>query len=164
MSLWLLAREQHDRLKRAAEARATQAALVAAWVSSVHPTATPYPEIRIRVRNASSMPIYQVSFQFVAGVRGTWIRYMRAIGPQETREFLILLPGHMRAEPGAPSLAFTDGAGRRWLRSSEGDLRELGLGEEVRFQEDPAQAGTVENHPTLHMPEEEWMSGGKIVP
>lgn len=163
VSLWLLGREQSDRRHRESEARASQAALVAAWIAGVDPLAKPHPEIRIRIRNANMTPIYDVSFQFAAGVRGTWVRSFWGMGPQETREFLILIPGYIRAEPKAPRLTFTDSVGRQWLREPDGDLQELAPGSWIHFEEDPAQAGTIDQHPTLHLPKDEWMKGGRII-
>jgi len=149
--------EQRER----AAGHSAQASQVAGWTSSFHFEADPYPEINIRVRNGSEMPIYVVSLQVVAGVKGTFVRYVDAMGPSEIREFKIILPSTPRGNVLAPDLLFTDISGRRWLRSSNGELREIGEREIIWFKEDPGSFLEIEKHPTLNIPENR--DKGKIV-
>lgn len=164
IAMWLLKKEVNDRRQRDSEARAAQAAQVAAWTSGRVVRADPYPEMLVRIRNGSTMPIFTVNFEFSQGVRGTFVRYILAMGPEETREFRILLPSYPKGETIAPSLTFADAAGRRWFRDGNGKLRELAERELVIFNEGPGSYGSIEDHPTLHLPLDEIENGGRIVP
>lgn len=143
--------------------RAAQASLVTGWMSSLIIQGDPYPEIRIRARNGNETPVYQVSLKVNVGVRGTFIRYIDAMGPNETREFRIWLPGYPRTNILTPDLTFMDSAGRRWLRQGSGELRELGEYEDIQFKEDAGAYDSINKHPTLHLPEDEFRTGGRIV-
>ena len=132
-----------------ASQRAVQASQVAGWMSSplIREHSDAYPEIHIRVRNGSDTPIYMVWIKVMAGVRGTFIRYVDAMGPGETREFTIVLPSYPRANIFAPELLFTDINSKRWLRGNRGELRELRENEHPDFKEDPGTYNEVGKTP-----------------
>jgi hypothetical protein len=164
VSVWLLAREIRDRRNRENERRASQASLVAGWTSGYLTTGDPYPEIHVRIRNGSFLPVYQLSMKVAAGVRGTFVRFLNAMGPDETREFRIILPAHPRGEIFAPALTFADAAGRQWLRETSGVLRQVKRYDDADFHEDPAAYDGVDGgHPTLHLPADELWQGGRII-
>jgi hypothetical protein len=58
---------------------------------------------------------------------------------------------------------FTDCAGRQWLRTSDGVLSELAKYENASFEEDAGAFESIEAHPTLHLPEDEYTAGGRII-
>ena len=117
----------------------------------------------MRVRNGNPTPIYLVSLSVSAGVRGTFVRHTGAIGPNETREFRILLPNWPRGVFFAPEILFTDTTGIRWHRRADGELCEVDPRNPVVFSEDPGSYPSLQEHPTMRLPEDEYRSGGRII-
>jgi hypothetical protein len=104
-----------------------------------------------------------MSIRVAVGVRGTFIRGVDAVGPEETREFRIALPGYPRGNILAPELTFADVAVRRWLRDSSGKLRELGEQEYPEFSEEKGAYNSIQEHPTLRIQGDEDRNGGRII-
>ncbi len=149
VSLWLLRQQIQDRRVQSADRRAAQARLVAGWAEGFRFAGVPFPEVVLRVRNGSDLPVYEVSIRAAYGVVGTFVRQLGSIGPDETRELRIQLPDPPRADPSTPEMQFTDAGQRRWLRDAEGTLRELGKREVVLFTEDAGAYDPPSKHPTL---------------
>jgi hypothetical protein len=144
VSLWLLRRAADDR-------RIEQARLVAAWSADMSPHADGYA-LTYLVRNHSDEPVYDVILSAMCGVRGTFVRHLGSLGPDEKREVKILLPGYPRATEYSPSIGFVDSAGRRWVRDGRGRLAKAGPKDiEDLTREDAGAYPSVEDHPTLHL-------------
>jgi hypothetical protein len=143
--------------------RAAQASLVTGWSSGRVTEGEQYPGFDVRVRNGNSTPIYSVSLAVVAGVRGTFVRHIDVIGPNETREFRILLPNWPRGMFFAPELLFTDTAGIRWHRRADGQLSEVDPYKPIQFTEQSGAYPSLDQHPTMRLPHDEYRSGGRIV-
>lgn len=137
------------RRAQSAERRAAQARLVAGWAEDLRLGAWPFPEVVLRVRNGSELPVYEVSIRAAYGVVGTFVQHLGSMGPDETRELRIQLPAPPRADPTTPEMQFTDAGQRRWLRDAEGAPRELGKREVVLFTEDAGAYDPPSEHPTL---------------
>jgi hypothetical protein len=149
--------------KERARLRAAQASLVTGWASGRVTEGEQYPGFDVRIRNGNPIPIYLVSLSVSAGVRGTFVRHTDAIGPNETREFRILLPNWPRGVFFAPQILFTDTAGIRWLRRANGELREVDSRNPVVFSEHQGAYRSLQDHPTMRLPEDEYRSGGRII-
>ncbi len=108
-------RERYDRL-------ATQARLVTAWVEQDIVSSTP-PTLRVLVTNASPQAIYDIAIALEVGSRGRYSQWRNSLGPSETARIDFAIAGYPRGELSAPTLAFTDAAGRRWIRLDWGFLR-----------------------------------------
>jgi hypothetical protein len=114
VSLALLYRADTDR-------RMAQARLTSAWMAEM--THGPgRPELTYLIRNDSQQPVYDLQLKAMCGVRGTFVRWIGTLGPTETRELKIRLPGYPRASEYQPAITFVDSAGRRWLRDEHGKL------------------------------------------
>ena len=140
--------------QREAEERA-QASLVAGWMHNVvlKGFGEGFPELVIRVRNGSDLPIYVVTVSADVGVRGKFYRALDALAPHETREVRIAIPAPPRSSEVTPSLIFTDSAGRLWYRAPRGELRHPTDDDRTaHFETHPGSYGTPEDHPTLHIP------------
>ena len=132
-----------------------QARLVAAWLSEMVPAGdtggalpTSLIDYVVLVRNASEQPVYAVVVKLSVGVRGTFVRRMGELGPLETRELRIRVPGTPRGMP-ETSIIFGDSGSRVWMRSGRGDLTNPTAEQgRAQFEQDPG-AYSIEDHPTL---------------
>ena len=152
VSLLLLSHSIEDR-------RRAQAGLVAAWVDRVDMDAKPWPEVALRVRNSSELPVTDVGLQLGVGVRGTFTRYLPVLAPKEIRELIVYLPAYPRSDALMPALQFRDTAGRQWMRTETGQLRRVK--DYLAFEED---SGSYDEHPTLRLPEDWQERLGRRVP
>jgi hypothetical protein len=151
VSLLLLRMTLNDRKAERNDRRMAQAHLVAAWLHLYEADTQPYPELRIRIRNGSELPIYAVALNINVGVRGTFVRQPGAMAPGETRELRVQIPAYPRLDV-RPSVAFTDAAGNRWLRTSNGQIKEPSVQENVEvFQTSPGAYASYEDHPTFSL-------------
>jgi hypothetical protein len=157
---------RQERLDRDQERRRSQAAHVAAWTDRMGPpdeddlkrwahpntwetdTSAISWVVTIRIRNASELPIYQISYSLSAGMRGTFVGRIYSLAPASTIEILIPLTSAPRSEWTTPIVAFQDCDGVQWWRTETGLLHE-GQPEPGTFEMEPAAYGTVANHPTL---------------
>lgn len=88
------------------------------------------------------------SSRWVSGL-GDLLAQPGALGPTEIRRFPIPIPSYPRGTP-TPEIAFTDSAGRRWLRLGTGQLKEIQRGDwKSEPKEDPGAYASEEDHPTL---------------
>ena len=157
MSLWLRSNQTQDRRAEAQDRRTAQARLVSAWLSDYLPESQPFPELVILVRNGSAEPAYSVNVNVDVGPRGAFTRRLGTLGPGETRELRIAIPGQPRSDDPGPAIMFTDSAGRPWLRGPSGTLRKPTTDEiHEQLQESAGAYADASAHPTLelgHSPE-----------
>jgi len=146
-SLVLIGRQLSEWRRAAEDRRRRQAERVTAWVWEVRPSATPHPLVVLRVANSNTSAVYATTVKIDVGVSGTFWRWLGSMGPMETRELEIPLPGVPRSNLLEPDLAFTDGAGRRWLRKSGGELRDWVVSD--NFESSPGAYPSIEAHPTM---------------
>lgn len=155
VALYLLSvqmRDRHDERVRG------QARLVAAWIDELRTEPQEDAQQRsflratVIVQNESSEPVYHVVVRLQAGVRGTFVRSPGVIGPRESRELSIFLPGYPRGEL-APDVLFYDKAGVTWIRNGHnGKLSQAKIDDLIAFQREDAGAyPSVEAHPTLRL-------------
>jgi hypothetical protein len=112
-----------------------------------------FPDLVIRVRNGSDLPVYGVTVSAPVGVRGKFYRALDAMAPRETREIHIPIPAPPRMAEVTPSLMFSDAGGRMWYREPGGTLRHPT--EEDRdnhFETNPGAYQSMEEHPTQFLP------------
>jgi hypothetical protein len=150
VSLYLLMQQRNDRREDVAERRKEQARLVVAWPGRVR---TPPPDLAFEfvTRNGSPEPVYDVSLYMPFGRSGAWVEGFQQLPPESTQRTWIAVPGATGASPSV-DIAFRDTAGRRWLRTFTGELRETS-DEEVRERFTPnygAYASPAE-HPTWNI-------------
>jgi hypothetical protein len=162
VSFRLLSRDTSDRRVAAAALVARQAQLVAGWVHEQRFQGDGLPEILVRVRNGSDLPIYYVELSIAAGGRGTFVRHTPAMGPGEIREYVVILPAPPRNEIWAPNIQFTDSTNQRWLRRSGGELSRW-LPGDAHFEEHAGAYESAERHPTLRLPEDRQLRAGTVV-
>lgn len=150
VSLTLLYQALKDR-------RVSQAQRVVAWQVEIQPATTPdatYVAVIIyRLLNGNDTPVYNVVFQAPCGVRGTFVKHIGLLAPNETRDIRVYLPGAPRASQYPPNIAFTDSAGRYWYRRGDrGALKQIRSSQvEELIKEDPGAYESIDEHPTLHM-------------
>jgi hypothetical protein len=155
VALYLLGVQMRDRREETQDRRMAQARLVAAWLSEMVPTGvasgappTSLIDYVVLVRNGSDQPVYALVVKLAVGVRGTFVRQMGELGPLETRELRIKVPGEPRSLP-ETSIMFGDSGSRVWMRSGRGKLTNPTAAEgQAHFDQDPG-AYSFENHPTL---------------
>jgi len=144
----ILSRQQAESAERA------QASLVAGWM---HDFATDgitrdFPDLVIRVRNGSDLPIYGVTVSAEVGVRGKFYRALGAMAPHETREIHIPIPAPPRMAEVTPSLMFSDTGGRVWYREPSGTLRHpTDEDRDSHFKAHPGAYESMEEHPTQYL-------------
>lgn len=149
VSMWLLVLQLRDRRMGRMERREEQARHISAWLVDWMPTVDP-PTLTVRVLNGSLLAIYQVTVRIPVGVRGTFIRQVPAMGPGETREWRVTLPGQQRGDIYAPDVMFVDAASVTWIRQAAGALIAPQDSEErTDWRPDPGAYGSDEAHPTL---------------
>jgi hypothetical protein len=156
VALYLLGGQILDRRKEARDRRTAQARLVAAWVSETTPagvTGGPNPtslfDFVVLVRNGSDQPVYAVAVQLVLGERGTFVRKLGVLGPGETRELRITVPGLARGLS-LTNMTFGDSAGQVWMRAGMGDLTHPRASAAMAIlREDPGAYPSLSDHPTL---------------
>jgi hypothetical protein len=112
-----------------------------------------FPDLVLRVRNGSDMPVYGTTLSADVGVRGKFYRALGALAPYETREIRIAIPAPPRRSEVTPTLLFRDVAGREWYRAPDGDLRHP-TDEDLRDHTELSAGAysTLEDHPTLFLP------------
>ena len=72
------------------------------------------------------------------------------MGPKETREWTIILPGYPHSDY-QPELMFTDVQGTVWIRTDSGALGEPNQDEQAAFMEgSPGAYASEADHPTLY--------------
>lgn len=130
---------EEDRRRRHAEN-------VTAWVQDYLATEKPYPLIVLRVANNNPTAIYHVALNLNVGVRGRFCRWLNTLGPYETREIKIPLPGSPRSNLLIPDVAFVDAGGLAWTRKN-GELL-TGQSKDI-FDVDPGAYPSITEHPTL---------------
>jgi hypothetical protein len=151
VALVLLFQSLKQSKKDSADRRKEQAKLMSAWSTGVSMT-KPYPTISFKLRNASEEPIYAISLRAAVGVRGTFIRHVGTLGPQQTADLHIYPPAAPRGDNTNPDVAFTDTAGVQWLRKANGQLTETNVDEFMSFfKEDPGAYDEIAKHPTLRL-------------
>jgi hypothetical protein len=160
IALLLLWVQMSDRRKEAGDRRMAQARLVAAWLSEMTPAGevaatdayagTSLLDYDVLVRNGSEQPVYMATVQLVVGVRGTCVRRIGVLGPGETRELRIKVPGEPRGVPFA-NITFADSAGQVWMRSGHaGELTRPSIEDgKAILQEDPGAYPSLAQHPTV---------------
>jgi len=175
VALLLLWVQMSDRRKEAGDRRIAQARLVAAWLSEMTPAGeltepsayqgTNVVDDVVLVRNGSDHPVYAVAVQLVVGVRGTFVRRVGVLGPGETRELRIKVPGEPRGVPFA-NITFADSAGQVWMRAGHlGNLTRPSNEDAMAIlQEDPGAYPTHGEHPTLALGQSVEMQQGTRVP
>lgn len=133
----------------------SQARLVAGWMhDAVFEGKQGFPDLLLRVRNGSDLPVYMLTLSAEFGVAGTFHRVMGSLAPHETREMRIPVPS-IRPVDATPSLMFTDAAGLKWYRTSRGDLRQPTVDDQVKHRKEDAGAYIeIEKHPTLTLAQE----------
>ncbi len=146
----LLALQRRDLRERERASRSEQARLVATWLG--RPIREDVTKLMYVTRNASSEPVYDVSIRVDVGVRGIYHRYVdSSLPPGEIRRTWIPLSGYPRMTHPEVALMFRDAAGRRWLRSSRGVLKEPTADEEREHSaQHPGAYNSVQAHPTLN--------------
>jgi hypothetical protein len=156
VAIWLLVLQLRDRRRTREQNRREQAQTVAGWLHKNDHQADP-PALVVRVLNGSALPIFNVSIRVEVGVRGTFVRWVEAMAPHETREWRIVLPGYPRGTVLAPEVMFTDMAKVTWIRRSGGDLSEPTLDEQQAARtQDPGAYGSESEHPTLSAASDDW--------
>jgi hypothetical protein len=146
VALFLFGVQIWDRRAEAHERRMVQARLVSTWLGNVLKERDVQPILVILVCNGSAEPVYGVAMQVEVGVRGTFVRDLGVLGPGETRELQIEVPGYLKSMP-RPDIAFKDSAGRKWVRRGTGEILEGDPN--PAFQLDPGAYMSIEKHPTL---------------
>ena len=159
VALSLLGLQTFDRRAQSNDKRVAQARLVSTWLTdvlaeersgdTVSDPSIAFPRLVVLVKNGSAEPVYDVVIAVGVGTRGTFLRRPGALGPTEIRRLLIPIPSDPRGTP-TPEIAFTDSAGRRWLRLGTGQLKEIGDWESEP-KEDPGAYASEEDHPTLRL-------------
>jgi hypothetical protein len=147
-------RESIDQRKaEAAESQMAQARLVAAWLDAYLQDTKPFPELVIRVRNGSELPVYRMIMNIDVGVRGRFVRQPGALGPGETRELRVAIPGYPRADV-RPDIMFTDAAGREWLRRGwSGKIEDTSTPPHADIMvTNPGAYPSYQDHPTMSLP------------
>ena len=139
-------------IRQADERRSEQARLVSAWTEELLLERKPFPVLIVLVKNGSEQVIYNVHISVLAGVRGTFTRYLGSMGPGELREVPIPLTAPPRGET-EPNISFVDGAGIQWLRRAHtGRLYNPTLGELIHHQtQNPGSYEDIARHPTLNL-------------
>jgi hypothetical protein len=150
IALYLLGIQMFSRRSESRERRMAQARCVSAWVSEmIRPADNGHFRIDVLARNSSDQPVYGVSIKLEVGVRGSFLRQPVVLGPEETRKFSIEVPSYPRGFPGV-SIAFTDSAGRQWLRTGPGVLRNPTFDEILAHQrQSPGAYPDLAHHPTV---------------
>lgn len=145
VSLSLLTRQANER-------RSAQARLVSAWTEDFLLDRRPFPILIILVKNGSEQVIYSVHISVLAGVRGTFTRYLGSMGPGELREVPIPLTAPPRGET-EPDISFIDGAGIQWLRRARtGHLYNPTSRDLIDHQtQNPGSYEDIARHPTLNL-------------
>jgi hypothetical protein len=147
-------RESIDQRKReATDRQMAQARLVAAWLDAFLQDALPFPELVIRIRNGSGLPVYRVIMNINVGVRGRFVRQPGALGPGETRELRVAIPGYPRIDV-RPDIMFIDSQGRQWLRRGyRGEITEASMQDSIDIvATNPGAYTSYEDHPTMSLP------------
>jgi len=150
VALILFAIQIWDRRSEVRDRRVEQARLVSAWLSDILRENEAQPELVVLVRNGSTEPVYGVLVQVGVGVRGTFVRTLNVLGPNEMRELRIVVPGYLKFLP-EPDIAFKDAAGRQWVRRGSGEMRQLKRGKQPDFQESPGAYESADTHPTMNV-------------
>jgi hypothetical protein len=101
--------------------------------------------------------------QLDVGVRGTYVRHLDTLAPDETREVVIYLPGFPLSRLVEPLLGFTDCRGQKWKRihgilakATASDIQHL-------QQRNPGGYSSEDEHPTLRLPEDNVEHRGRSV-
>jgi hypothetical protein len=146
-----------DRRKRDSEMRSSQARRVSAWIAAYGDWVPTGDALTTAIlMNASDEPVYRVIARMVEHATGSESaqgeQEMTPRGPKRyPAALLVLPPGRYRTtmppwDPGmrrpAAEIAFTDAAGRHWIRRQTGRLDEIktepvdhyGLGDRVSWQ------------------------------
>ncbi|GAB3868984.1 hypothetical protein GCM10029964_128340 [Kibdelosporangium lantanae] len=93
--VWLQVRDRRAELD---EKLVSQARLVTAWTAGPLDFSGEYPIQRFTINNGSNQPVYNISLIAPVGVRGTYVRWIDAMGPTEKRVvrfFYSAPPGQM---------------------------------------------------------------------
>ena len=147
-SLILIGRQMGEWKQAAEDKRRRWAENVTAWVQDYLGGEQPFPLIVLRVANSNPTAIYHVALNLNVGVRGRFYRWLDTLGPYETREIKIPLPGAPRSNLLVPDVAFVDASGRGWTRKN-GELLP-GQSADI-FDEDPGAYRTTSEHPTMNI-------------
>lgn len=119
-----LLRQEHRREDiREAEDRRSQAVKVSAWIEA-KPTAHGGRDLQFHVRNASDMPIYEVSLPWPVPNEGeNEVEFIGLVPPGETVRRpapKAWLKTYFAPEP--VQIEFLDSSGRQWSRNEQGFL------------------------------------------
>lgn len=159
-----------DRQDRAEVVKRGQAQLVATWVDHLSLDRKDYVSalegwteplqpgdldavgavVFLRIRNASQLPVYGLTYSFSAHSLGTFWGNLRAVPPGTVAEVALPMPAAPRSDTEIPSIAFIDAGNRPWTRTTSGELEE-GFGLPV-LPEDYGRYAGVLNHPTVRLP------------
>lgn len=129
VSIGVLWKELAERKDAEWDRRVEQARRVCAWAKSRYHAADGKWHLTVIVHNSSDEPVHQASiFVRIKNGSGESSSYEHEIGlipPGKEEHKIDLLPGVPQcemSEHGDLDFAFTDSAGRRWLRNSSGQI------------------------------------------